>query len=261
MLHDSEYGLGKTDELMPYGFQYMDMRGCCQRRQDIEHFFNSSACSNSQNEHAKAVCGTRQLGFMTMQDAIDMAMGKLSAIGIGGVAVEYHYGVTGDAAQSNEIGKPQAPEQGASYYELIFRQTIDGVPVSSHGYANRNDPIEYRAADTFMRAVIEESCMSMLSGTEILAPERTGEPLPVVSYEQAFAQVQRHYAGKFRTYDSVLAEAELVYHKVRLRGRDRFRLIPAWAFTVMTIAPYGKDINYYEFCMINAHTGEMYIAP
>lgn len=25
--------------------------------------------------------------------------------------------------------------------------------------------------------------------------------------------------------------------------------------------PNGKDINYYEFCMIDAHTGKMYIAP
>lgn len=273
LLRDSGYGLGETNELRAYGFQYMDMRGCCQRRQDIEHFFNSAPCSSSENERVKAACSARQLDFMPMQDAIDMAMSKLNAMGIDGVAVEYHYGVTVDVARrsdgvlddvrarSREGGSHQAPGQGASYYELIFRQTMDGVPISSHGYANRDDPREYHTADTFVRAVIEEPCMSMLSGTELLAPERAGEPMPVVSYEQAFEQVRRHYAGKFRAYDNVLAEAELVYHKVKLRERDRFRLIPAWAFTIMAIAPYGRDINYYEFCMIDAHTGEMYIAP
>lgn len=257
LAHDGGYGLGLRDTPLRNGFDYLYDVHEEECRLDIDYYENHTT---EMNDELNELCSAAQLEFMSRQDAAESVKELLADVGIENIEVEYQFGITKEMISANDVDNEGNGGECRDYYEMGFRQTIDGIPINSRQYVNKVGIDRYWSEGSRVYAILDERGVTTLRCVGMLVPERAGEPMPIISCEQACKTIEDYYSNKFMTYPHVVADVELIYHDIFTDEPEQFELTPAWAFTIKQVSPYGDGDSYYEYCMINAYTGEMYVA-
>lgn len=227
------------------GFDYLDTGA--EMSHELELLYNEH-WGTAQNDELMAKCLERELDFMSREDASRLVLDKLSALGQQNVEVTALFGVGMDDL-IEQYGDREGLEE---YYEINLRQTVDGIPVNGKSYANRSGHLcdmdgPYIAARVTANGLVQMSCSHML------VPTALGEPERIISFYEACGILEDSYAG------STVISAELLYHEVMTGDDARVELVPTWAFGLKAYsAAQGSSDYRYEYCLIDAITGEIY---
>lgn len=207
-------------------------------------------------------CMENELDFMSRDEAIQLVKDTVNAMGIYNVEVMNLFGVNADDMNGQHIEDTQI---AVDHYEVYLRQTVDNIPINYTTYANRTENI-YELSGPQIEANITKDGLNSISCFNILVPYPVSESERIISCKQACDMLKEYYAHKFLTYPNKVVKVELLYYQIKTDDDLHVRLDPVWAFTInafdMLANGDGSFSKYYkDFCLIDAISGEMYVAP